>query len=66
MEREAKVRVVAPVWGADFVQFPAALAVLPRLILKNRMNSTVFSKPTEAKQLAQQGILKTCPPKQMR
>ena len=42
MEREAKAKVVAYVWGADFVQFFAALAVLPRSILKNRMNSTGF------------------------
>ena len=28
MEREAKAKVVASVWGADFVQFLAALAVL--------------------------------------
>ena len=37
MEREAK-----GLGGADFVQFLAALAVLPRSICKNRMNSTVF------------------------
>ena len=56
MEREAKAKVVASDWGADFFQFLAALAVLPPSILKNRMNSTVSSKPTEAKQLARQGI----------
>ena len=32
MEREAKAKVVASVWGEDFVQFLAALPVLPRLI----------------------------------
>ena len=32
MEREAKAKVVAFVWGAEFVQFLAALAVLPRSI----------------------------------
>ena len=48
MAREAKVKVVASFfWGegvADFVQFLAALAVLPRSIGKNRMNSTVSTK----------------------
>ena len=43
MEREAKTKVVASVWGADFVQFLAALAVLPRSLWKNRMKSTVSS-----------------------
>ena len=38
MEREAKAKVVASVWGADFVQFLTALAVLPRSIWNNRMN----------------------------
>ena len=36
---EAKAKVVASVWGAEFIQFLAALAILPRTILKNRMNS---------------------------
>ena len=30
METEAKAKVVASVWGAKFLQFLAALAVLPR------------------------------------
>ena len=30
MKREAKAKVVASVWGAEFVQFLAALVVLPR------------------------------------
>ena len=55
-EREAKAKVAASVVGAEFVQFLAALAVLPRSIWKNRMNSTVSSQSTEAKQLARQGI----------
>ena len=33
---------------------------------KNMMNSTVSSKSTEAKQLAQQGIEQNLPPKQTR
>ena len=45
MEREAKAKVVGSVWGADFVQFLAALDVLPRSIWRNRMNLTV-SLPT--------------------
>ena len=32
MEREVKAKVVAYLWGAEFVQFLAALAVLPRSI----------------------------------
>ena len=40
-EREAKAKFFASVWRADFVQFIAALAVLPRSIWKNRMKSTV-------------------------
>ena len=32
METEAKAKVVASVWGTKFIQFLAALAVLPRLI----------------------------------
>ena len=39
METEAKAKVVTSVWGADFVQFLAALAVLPRSIWKKRLNS---------------------------
>ena len=52
MEREAKAKVVASVWGKKCVQFVAALSVLPRFIWKNRMNSTDYSKSTEAKQIA--------------
>ena len=49
MEREAKAKVVASVWGADFVQFLATLADLPQSKWKNRMNSTISSKPTVEK-----------------
>ena len=50
MEREAKAKIVAPVvWGAEFVQFIAALAVFPRFIWKKRLNSSYSSKSTEAK-----------------
>ena len=40
METEAKAKVVANVWGAEFIQFLAALDVLPRSIWKNRMECT--------------------------
>ena len=64
MEREAKAKVVASVWGSDFVKFLAALAVLPRWVWKKRLNSSYSSKSTEAKQLARQGIERNLPPKQ--
>ena len=45
MEFEDKAKVVASVWGAEFVQFPAALAVLPQSIWKKRLNSAgLFGK----------------------
>ena len=52
MEREAKVKVVPSVWGAEFVQILAALAVLPRSFWKNRMNPTNSFNETKAKRLA--------------
>ena len=39
METEGKAKVVASVWGAKFVQFLAALAVLPRAVWKKRLKS---------------------------
>ena len=33
IKTEAKAKVVACVWGGEFIQFHAALAVLPRTIL---------------------------------
>ena len=62
MEREANAKVVASVWGAEFVQFFAALAVLPWSILKKRSKSSYFSKLAEAKQLARQGNEQILPP----
>ena len=62
MEREAKAKVVASVWGADFVQFLAALAVLSRSVGNKRLNSSYSSTSTEAKQLAQQGTEQSLPP----
>ena len=42
METEAKAKVVASVWEADFIQFLVALAVLPWSIWRNRLNSSYF------------------------
>ena len=38
IKTEEKEKVVASVWGAEFIQFLAVLTVLPRTILDNRMN----------------------------
>ena len=35
-----KAKVVASVWGKEFIQFLAALAVLPSAILNNKINFT--------------------------
>ena len=48
MELEDQAKVVASVWGPEFVQFLAALAVLPWYIRKKRSNSSYFSKSTVA------------------
>ena len=64
---EEKAKVVAAVWGTEFIQFLAAQAVLPRAILKNRKNSPFSFKSSwcnsfyssnrhRGKQLARQGI----------
>ena len=52
--------------GADFVQFLAVLAVLPKWIWKKRLNLYYSSKLTEAKQLAWQGSEQNLSPKQIR
>ena len=44
METEGKANVVASVCGAVFVQFLTALAVLPRSIWKERLNSSYSFK----------------------
>ena len=66
MELEDKAKVVPSVWGAEFVKFLAALAVLHWSIRKERSNSSYFSKSTKAKQLAREGIEQILPPKQQR
>ena len=43
MELKDKAKVVASVWGTEFVQFLAALAVLPWSIWKKRSNSSYYS-----------------------
>ena len=63
METEAKAKVVASVWGEEFMHFLAALAILPRVIWIKRLNT---SKSTEAKQLARLGIEKILPTKHTR
>ena len=40
IKTEEKAKVVAAVWGEEFIQFLAALAVLPWTILNNRMIGT--------------------------
>ena len=40
IKTEEKANVVASVWGIEFIQILAALAVLPRTILKDRMTCT--------------------------
>ena len=37
IQTEEKAKVVASVWGVKCIQFLVALAVLPRMILKNRI-----------------------------
>ena len=48
--------------GQNLLKILAPLAVLPRSLWKNEMNSTVSSKSTEAKQQAWQGIEQNLPP----
>ena len=42
IKTEEKAEVVAYVWGEEFIQFDAALAILPRKILNNIMNLHFF------------------------
>ena len=43
IKTEEKAKVVASVWGEECIQFLTALAILPRTIMKNRLNSSFFS-----------------------
>ena len=45
IKTEEKAKVVASVWGEEFIQFLAVLAVLPRTILNDRMNCTKKKSP---------------------
>ena len=58
MELEDKAKVVASVWGAEFVQFLAALArsLFVSVDLEETVESSFSFKSTEAKQLSRQGI----------
>ena len=56
MELEDKAKVVASDWGAEFVKFLAALAVLPRSVCKKWLNSSTF-QIDRGKQMN-----KLCPP----
>ena len=47
MEKENKAKVVASVWGAEFIKFLAAQAVVPPSIWKKRLNSSYPSKSTK-------------------
>ena len=60
MELEDTVKVVASIWGAKYVQFLAALAVLPRRI-EEKVEFNRFFQIEEAKQRARQEIT-FCPP----
>ena len=76
IKTEEKAKVVASVWGEEFIKFPAALAIMTRTILKNRMKSSIslnhpvqfilYFKSSSAKQLARQGIEYILPHKQKR
>ena len=44
IKTEEKANVVAYVWGEEVIQFLDALAILPRKILKNRVNSSFSFK----------------------
>ena len=46
IKTEEKAKVVAAVWGKEFIQFLAALAILPRTVLKKRMNSSFSFRPS--------------------
>ena len=43
MYAEEKAKVVAAVWGTTFIQFLAALTILPQDDMKKRVNSSYFS-----------------------
>ena len=48
IETEGKAKVVASVWGAEFVKFLAALAIFAQSIWKKRLNSAgLFGKMVE-------------------
>ena len=56
MHTEEKGNVVAAVWGTEFIQFLAALAILNQDDLKNMMNASFSSYHPGATHIAWQGI----------
>ena len=42
IKTEEKAKVIALVWGKEFIQFLAALAILPKTILKNKDDFILF------------------------
>ena len=60
IETKGKAKVVVSVWGAEIVQFLAALAILPRSISKKRLNSAgLFEKTVEFNRFFQNDRNKT-------
>ena len=42
IKTEETAKVVVSVWGEEFIQFLTTLTILPKTILKNRMNSSFY------------------------
>ena len=70
---EEKGKIIAAVWGKEVIPFLAALAILPRTILKNKMNSSFSfksswcnssysSNSSEQNSKCGKGLNKFCPP----
>ena len=53
---EEKAKVDTAVWGTELIQFLAAQAILPRTILKNRINSSFSSDHPLAVHLIHQSV----------
>ena len=64
METEAKAKVVASVWGAEFIQFLAALAVLPigRFIIKSWIHPILSNRPRQNSLIGKKFINSPSPP----
>ena len=77
IKKNENAKVVASLWWEEIIQLLAALAILPRAILKKRINypflsnhpvaiHPIIQNRPSAKQLAQQVIEYILPPKQKR